>query len=89
MTTFEGLLQGGNLICAHHTNIQSLAIKSYKVNNNLSGQIMSEIFRIWHVDHNFTALADFVSIHANKQVHGLTSLAFCQNLHMIKILKNS
>ena len=88
MTSFEGLLQGGNLICADHTNIQSLAIKSYKV-NNLSGQIMSEIFRIWHVDHNFTALADFVSIHANKQVHGLTSLAFCQNLHMIKILKNS
>ena len=88
MTSFEGLLQGGNLICADHTNIQSLAIKSYKV-NNLSGQIMSEIFRIWHVDQNFTALADFVSIHANKQVHGLTSLAFCQNLHMIKILKNS
>ena len=87
MTSFEGLLQGGNLICADHTNIQSLAIKSYKV-KNLSGQIMSEIFRIWHVDHNFTALADFVSIHANKQVHGLTSLAFCQNLHMIKILKN-
>lgn len=88
MTSFEGLLQGGNLICTDHTNIQSLAIKSYKV-NNLSGQIMSEIFRIWHVDQNFTALADFVSIHANKQVHGLTSLAFCQNLHMIKILKNS
>ena len=88
MTSFEGLLQGGNLICGDHTNIQSLAIKSYKV-NNLSGQIMSEIFRIWHVDQNFTALADFVSIHANKQVHGLTSLAFCQNLHMIKILKNS
>ena len=88
MTSFEGLLQGGNLICADHTNIQSLAIKSYKV-NNLSGQIMSEIFRIWHVDQNFTALADFVSIHANKQVHGLTSLAFCQNLHMIKILNNS
>ena len=88
MTSFEGLLQGGNLICADHTNIQSLAIKSYKV-NNLSGQIMSEIFRIWHVDHNFTALADFVSIHANKQVHGLTFLAFCQNVQMIKILKNS
>lgn len=88
MTSFEGLLQGGNLICADHTNIQSLAIKSYKV-NNLSGQIMSEIFRIWHVDQNFTALADFVSIHANKQVHGLTFLAFCQNVQMIKILKNS
>lgn len=43
MTTFEDLLQRGNLNCAHHTNIQGLVIELYKVNKSDNEQNISNM----------------------------------------------
>ena len=41
---FDQLLQIDKSYTIHHENIQTLAIDFYKVKNNLSNQIMQEIF---------------------------------------------
>ena len=41
---FDQLLQIDKSYNIHHKNIQTLAIELYKVKNNLSNQIMQEIF---------------------------------------------
>ena len=45
----------------HHKNIQTLAIEFYEVKNNLSNQIMQEIFeKRQTVDYNLNFQTDFV-----------------------------
>ena len=43
--TFDELLRKDNSVTIDHRNIQSLAIELYKAKNDLSPEIMREIFR--------------------------------------------
>ena len=50
--TFEDLLKKDNSVSIHHENIGLLGIELYKVKNNLSTNLMSEIFNLRNVDYN-------------------------------------
>ena len=56
---FEDLLQNNNFVSIHHKNIQLLDIELYKVKNNLSTYLMSEIFNRRNIDYNLRSLTDF------------------------------
>ena len=58
---FDQLLQIDKSYNIHHKNIQTLAIELYKVKNNLSNQIMQEVFEKHEsVDYNLRFQTDFV-----------------------------
>ena len=58
---FDQLLQIDKSYNIHHKNIQTLTIELYKVKNNLSNQIMQEIFeKLKNVDYNLRFQTDFV-----------------------------
>ena len=66
-----------NHIIIHHKNIQTLAIEFYKVKNNLSNQIMQEIFeKRQTVDYNLNFQTDFVLPGVNITYFGLHSLRY-------------
>ena len=44
-SSFEELLNKDGPVTIHHRNIQALAIEMYKVRNNLSPQIMTDMFQ--------------------------------------------
>ena len=74
---FDQLLQIGKSYNIHHTNIQTLAIELYKVKNNLSNQIMQEIFeKRQNVDYNLRSQTDFVLPGVNTTYFGLHSLRY-------------
>ena len=49
---FEDLLKKDNSVSIHHKNIRLLGIELYKVKNNLSTHLMSEIFNLRNIDYN-------------------------------------
>ena len=58
---FDQLLQIDKSYNIHHKNIQALPIELYKLKNNLSNQIMQEIFeKRQDVDYNLRFQTDFV-----------------------------
>ena len=58
---FNQLLQIDESCNIHHKNIQALPIELYKLKNNLSNQIMQEIFeKRQDVDYNLRFQTDFV-----------------------------
>ena len=44
-TSFEGLLERDNSFTVHENNVKRLLIELYKVENGLSSQIFSNIFK--------------------------------------------
>ena len=58
-STFEDLLKKDNSVSVHHKNIRLLGIELYKVKNNLSTHLMSEIFNLRNIDHNLRSQTDF------------------------------
>ena len=44
-SSFEELLKKDGSVTIHHRNIQALAVEMYKVRNNLSPQIMTDMFK--------------------------------------------
>ena len=51
-STFEDLLKRDNSVSINHKNIRLLGIELYKVKNNLSTHLMSEIFNLRNIDYN-------------------------------------
>ena len=51
-STFEDLLKKDNSVSIHHKNIRLLRIELYKVKNNLTTHLMSEIFNLRKIYHN-------------------------------------
>ena len=43
-SSFEDLLKKDNSVSIHHRNIQALATEMFKVKNNISPEIMKELF---------------------------------------------
>ena len=74
---FDQLLQIDKSYNIHHKNIQTLAIELYKVKNNLSNQIMQEVFEKHEsVDYNLRFQTDFVLPSVNTTYFGLHSLRY-------------
>ena len=74
---FDQLLQIDKSYNIHHKNIQTLAIELYKVKNNLSNQIMQEVFEKHEsVDYNLRFQTDFVLPGVNTTYFNLHSLRY-------------
>ena len=50
-SNFEELLTKDNSVSIHHSNIHALAIEMYKVANDMSPDIMNEVFKLKNTPH--------------------------------------
>ena len=75
-STFEDLLQKDNSVSIHRKNIRLLCIELYKVKNNLSTHLMSEIFNLRNIDYNLRSQTDFKQGPVNTVNYGLKSLRY-------------
>ena len=75
-STFEILLSRDNSVTVHHRNIRLLAIELFKVKNDLSNPIMSELFDLRDIGYNFRSQTDFMLKKINTSNYGLKSLKY-------------
>ena len=75
-STFEDLPKKDNSVSIHHKNIRLLGIELYKVKNNLSTHLMSEIFNLRNIDYYLRSQADFKQGRVNMVNYGLKSLRY-------------
>ena len=74
--TFEDLLKKDNSVSIHHKNIRLLGIELYKVKNNQSNRLMSEIFNLRNIDYNLRSQINFKQGPVNTVNNGLKSLRY-------------
>ena len=75
-STFKQLLEQGNSVSIHHRNLQAFATEMFKISNNLSPDIMKEIFQKRIVPYNLRSENSFMSRQVNSAYHGTESLSF-------------
>ena len=75
-STFQQLLEKGNSVSIHHSNLQALATEMFNISNNLSPVIVKEIFQKRIVPHNLRSENCFMSRQVNSVYHGTESLSF-------------
>ena len=87
-STFKNLLELDNSVSIHHRNIWLLSIELYKVKNNLSNQVMSELFNLRNINYDFRSQTDFEWRPIYITAYGLRSLKYfsknlehCANWH--------
>ena len=73
-SSFKDLLKKDNSVCIHHRNIQSLAVELFKVKENLSNTIMSDIFPTRVLNYNLRSQTDFFRNKVNTTKFGLDLL---------------
>ena len=56
---FENLLWKDSSVSIHHRNIRSFAIETYKIKNNVSTPIRSELFEKRNLNYNLRSQTDF------------------------------
>ena len=72
---FKDLLKKkDNSVCIHHRNIQSLAVELFRVKENPSNTIMSDIFTNRVLNYNLLSQTDFLRNTVNTTKFGLNSL---------------
>ena len=67
---------GRILVSIHHRNIGSFANEIYKIKNNMSTPIISEIFKKRNLNYNLCSQIDFLPYSANTVAYGLKSLKY-------------
>ena len=72
-STFEDLLVKDNSVSIHHRNIRLLAIELYKAKNNLSSQLVLDLFQRREVNYNICSQTDFSLRSVNTSSYGLRS----------------
>ena len=72
ISSFEDL-KGINLTI-HHRNIQSLAIELFKVKQNHSNSMLSNIFPTRSISYNLRSQTDFIRSNASTSQYGLNSI---------------
>ena len=60
----------------HHKNIRLLGTELYKVKNNLSTHLMSEMFNLRNIDYNLRSQTNFKQGPVNTVNYGLKSLRY-------------
>ena len=75
-STFQHLLEKDNSVSIHHRNLQALATEMFKISNNLSPDIVKEIFQKRIVQYNLRSKNSFMSRQVNSVYHGTESLSF-------------
>ena len=75
-STTEDLLVKDNSVSAHHRNIRLLAIELYKAKNNLSSQLMLDLFQRREVNYNIRSQTEFSLRSVNTSSYGLRSLRY-------------
>ena len=73
-SSFKDLLKEDNSVCIHHRNIQILAVELFKVKENLSIALMSDIFPTRVLNYNLRSQTDFLRNTFNTTKFGLNSL---------------
>ena len=73
---FEDLLVKDNSVSIHHRNIRLLAIELYKAKNNLSSQLMLNLFQRREVNYNIRSQTDFSLRSVNTSSYGSRSLRY-------------
>ena len=76
ISTFQQLLEKDNSVSIHHRNWQVLATEMIKISNNLSPDIVKEIFQKRIVPYNLRSENSFMSRQVNSVYHGTESLSF-------------
>ena len=74
ISSFEDLLNRDKSATIHHRNIQSLAIELFKVKQNLSNSMLSNIFRTQLISYNLRSHTDFIRSNASTSQYGLNSM---------------
>ena len=74
--TFEELLDKDGSFCVHHYNIQTLAIELYKVYNNLSESIFSDLLTRNTNNYNLRTTSDFLIPQINTVLKGSNSIRY-------------
>ena len=74
--SYLDLLVKDKALTIHERNIQSLAIELFKVTQNLSNVIISNIFKKRTLTYNLRSQTDFVRDSVNTQRYGLNSRLF-------------
>ena len=71
------IVYNDNSVSIHHENIGLLGIELYKVKNNLSTNLMSEIFNLRNVDYNLRSpICNFKQGPVNTVNYGWKSLIY-------------
>ena len=72
-SSFEELLRKDSSVSIHHRNVRALAIEMYKAKNNLSPQIVQNLFQIRKNLPNTRTQHDFVLPRSNTVHYGMES----------------
>ena len=75
-STFEDLLKKYNSVSIHHKNNRLLGMQLYKVKNNLSTHLMSEIFNLINIDYNLRSRTDFKQSPVSTVNYGIKSFRY-------------
>ena len=70
------LLKKDNSVLIHHKDIRLLDMKFYKVKNNLSTHLMSDIFKLRNIDYNLRPQTDLKQGPVNTVNYGLKLLRY-------------
>ena len=76
ISSFKDLLRKDRSFTIYQRNIQSLAIELFKVKEDLSNNIMSDIFQTRKIIYNLRSQTDFASICVNTKKLGLNWLRY-------------
>ena len=75
-STFQQLLERDNSVSIHHRNVQVLATEMFKISNNMSPEIVTEIFEKRENSYNFRNNNTFRRRQVNSVYHGTESISF-------------
>ena len=75
-STFQQLLERDNSVSIHHRNVQVLATEMFKISNNMSPEIVTEIFEKRENPYGFRNNNAFRRRQVNSVYHGTESLSF-------------